>query len=76
MARKLVVLVAVIGLLVGTASAQEVDARAALQASMKAMGDERVKTPDLGGRATTVEMTKAVATALTQSIHSGGAHAN
>jgi tartrate dehydrogenase/decarboxylase/D-malate dehydrogenase len=28
------------------------------------IGDERVKTPDLGGRATTGEMTKAVASAL------------
>lgn len=31
------------------------------------LSDERVKTPDLGGRATTAEMTKAVTTALTQS---------
>ena len=49
MVRKLLVLVAVIGLLVGTASAQEVDARAALQASMKAMGGENLKTVEFSG---------------------------
>ncbi|MDO8793492.1 MAG: MBL fold metallo-hydrolase [Vicinamibacterales bacterium] len=47
--RKLLVLVAVIGLLVGNASAQEVDARAALQASMKAMGGENLKTVEYSG---------------------------
>jgi glyoxylase-like metal-dependent hydrolase (beta-lactamase superfamily II) len=49
MVRTLLVLVSVIGLLVGTASAQEVDARAALQASMKAMGGEKVKTVEYSG---------------------------
>jgi hypothetical protein len=53
MARKLFVLVAVIGLLVGTASAQDVDARAALQASMKAMGGENLKTVEYSGAGTT-----------------------
>jgi tartrate dehydrogenase/decarboxylase / D-malate dehydrogenase len=36
-----------------------------LAAIERVIGDERVKTPDLGGRATTAEMTKAVASALT-----------
>jgi tartrate dehydrogenase/decarboxylase/D-malate dehydrogenase len=36
-----------------------------LRAIERVIGDERVKTPDLGGRATTAEMTKAVSTALT-----------
>ncbi len=49
MVRTLLVLMAVIGLLVGNASAQEVDARAALQASMKAMGGENVKTVEYSG---------------------------
>jgi glyoxylase-like metal-dependent hydrolase (beta-lactamase superfamily II) len=49
MVRKLLVLMAVIGLLVGTASAQEVNARAALQASMKAMGGENLKTVEYSG---------------------------
>jgi len=49
MVRKLLALVAVIGLLVGTASAQEVDARAVLQASMKAMGGENLKTVEYSG---------------------------
>ena len=31
----------------------------------RVIGDERVKTPDLGGKATTADMTKAVASALT-----------
>ena len=53
MLRKLLVLVAVIGLLVGTASAQDVDARAALQASMKAMGGENLKTVEYSGAGTT-----------------------
>jgi hypothetical protein len=53
MVRKLVVLVAVIGLLVGTASAQDVDARAALQASMKAMGGENLKTVEYSGAGST-----------------------
>jgi hypothetical protein len=42
--RLVIVVVAVLGLVVGTASAQEVDARAALQASMKAMGGENLRT--------------------------------
>jgi tartrate dehydrogenase/decarboxylase/D-malate dehydrogenase len=36
-----------------------------LAAIERVIGDERVKTPDLGGTATTAEMTKAVAAALT-----------
>ena len=36
-----------------------------LGAIERVIGDERVKTPDLGGKATTAEMTKAVASALT-----------
>ena len=49
MVRKLLVLVAVTGLLVGNASAQEVDARVALQASIKAMGGENLKTVEYSG---------------------------
>jgi len=37
-----------------------------LRAIERVIGDERVRTPDLGGRATTAEMTKAVAAALTR----------
>ena len=44
-----------------------------LRAIERVIGDERVKTPDLGGRATTAEMTKAVTAALTQLTHSGEA---
>jgi tartrate dehydrogenase/decarboxylase/D-malate dehydrogenase len=36
-----------------------------LQAVERVIGDERVKTPDLGGRATTRDMTSAVVSALT-----------
>jgi isocitrate/isopropylmalate dehydrogenase len=36
-----------------------------LRAIEAVIGDERVKTPDLGGRATTAEMTHAVTSALT-----------
>jgi tartrate dehydrogenase/decarboxylase/D-malate dehydrogenase len=36
-----------------------------LRAIERVIGDERVKTPDLGGKATTAEMTRAVASALT-----------
>jgi len=36
-----------------------------LRAIEGVIGDERVKTPDLGGRATTADMTKAVTSALT-----------
>src|SRR5919106_1610980 len=38
---------------------------AILRAIERVIGDERVKTPDLGGKATTAEMTTAVASALT-----------
>jgi tartrate dehydrogenase/decarboxylase/D-malate dehydrogenase len=38
---------------------------AVLHAIERVIGDERVRTPDLGGRATTGEMTRAVAAALT-----------
>ena len=38
---------------------------AILRAIERVIGDERVKTPDLGGRATTAEMKNAVASALT-----------
>ena len=37
---------------------------AILRAIERVIGDERVKTPDLGGRATTAEMTRAVTAAL------------
>jgi tartrate dehydrogenase/decarboxylase/D-malate dehydrogenase len=37
-----------------------------LRAIEKVIGEERVKTPDLGGRATTADMTKAVTAALGQ----------
>ena len=37
-----------------------------LQSIESVLSDERVKTPDLGGKATTADMTKAVTTALTQ----------
>ena len=36
-----------------------------LRAIERVIGDEHVKTPDLGGRATTAKMTKAVTAALT-----------
>jgi tartrate dehydrogenase/decarboxylase/D-malate dehydrogenase len=39
-----------------------------LRAIEQVIGDERVKTPDLGGRATTAEMTKAVASALSAKV--------
>src|SRR5688572_9559147 len=47
MARTVLVLVTLVGLSVGTASAQEVDARAALRASLKAMGGENLKTIEI-----------------------------
>ena len=47
--RRLPVLVVVVGLSVGTAVAQEVDARAALLASLKAMGGENLKTIEYSG---------------------------
>ena len=47
MARRLVMLLAVLGLSASVASAQEVDARAALQAALKAMGGENLKTIEI-----------------------------
>ena len=47
MVRRLAVVVALLGLSVGTASAQ--DARAVLQASLKAMGGENLKTIQISG---------------------------
>ena len=44
MVRTLITFAAVVGFMSGTATAQEVDARAALQASLKAMGGENLKT--------------------------------
>jgi glyoxylase-like metal-dependent hydrolase (beta-lactamase superfamily II) len=49
MVRRLLGLVAVIGLSVGTGSAQDVDARAALVASLKAMGGENLRTIEYSG---------------------------
>ena len=49
MVRTLLLLVVVVGLSVGTAAAQEVDARAALDASMKAMGGENLRTVEYAG---------------------------
>ena len=43
---------------------------AILQAIEQVIGDETVKTPDLGGKATTKEMAKAVASALTAGTRS------
>ena len=37
-----------------------------LRAIESVIADERVRTPDLGGKATTEDMTRAVTTALTQ----------
>jgi tartrate dehydrogenase/decarboxylase/D-malate dehydrogenase len=39
-----------------------------LSAIERIVGSEAIKTPDLGGRATTTEMTKAVAAAMTPSF--------
>ena len=47
MVRGLSILVALLGLSSGTAFAQEVDARAALMASIKAMGGENLKTLEI-----------------------------
>jgi tartrate dehydrogenase/decarboxylase/D-malate dehydrogenase len=41
---------------------------AILRAIEQVIGDERVKTPDLGGRATTADMTKAVTQALSAKV--------
>ena len=49
MVRRLAILVAVIGLSVATTPAQEADARAALLASLKAMGGENLKTIEYSG---------------------------
>ena len=49
MARRLLVVAAVLGLSIGTAFAQQVDARAALLASMKAMGGENLRTIEITG---------------------------
>ena len=49
MARGFLILVTALGLSIGSASAQEVDARAALQASLKAMGGENLKTLEYSG---------------------------
>ena len=47
--RRLSVFVAILGLSIGTAAAQEVNARAVLQASLKAMGGENLKTIQYSG---------------------------
>lgn len=49
MVRRLAILVAVIGLSVAATPAQEADARAALLASLKAMGGENLKTIEYSG---------------------------
>ncbi len=49
MVRRVLVLAAVLGLSVGTAAAQEVDARAALQASLEVMGGEDLRTIEYSG---------------------------
>ncbi|HEX2459537.1 MAG TPA: MBL fold metallo-hydrolase [Vicinamibacterales bacterium] len=49
MVRRLAVVIAVLGISIGTAAAQEVNARAALQASLKAMGGETLKTIQYSG---------------------------
>ena len=49
MVRRLSMLVALLGLAAGPAFAQEVDARAALLASLKAMGGENLKTIEIAG---------------------------
>ncbi len=52
MVRRLCILVVLLGSSVGIASAQEVDARAVLQASLKAMGGENLKTVVYAGAGT------------------------
>src|SRR4029453_4101068 len=47
MVRRLSILVVLFGLLVAPASAQDVDARSALLASLKAMGGENLKTIEI-----------------------------
>ena len=54
MVRRILTLVVVgIGISIGTATAQEVDARAAIQASIKAMGADQLKTVEFSGAGTT-----------------------
>jgi glyoxylase-like metal-dependent hydrolase (beta-lactamase superfamily II) len=53
MVRGLSILVALFGMLSGTAFAQEVDARAALMASLKAMGGENLKTIEIAAAGST-----------------------
>ena len=53
MVRGLSILVALFGLCAGPAFAQEVDARAALLASAKAMGADRLKTIEIAGAGST-----------------------
>src|SRR5687767_15139017 len=53
MARKLALLVALVGLAVGHPAAQQVDARAALLASVKAMGADALKTIEITGAGAT-----------------------
>jgi glyoxylase-like metal-dependent hydrolase (beta-lactamase superfamily II) len=53
MARKLALLVALVGLAVGNPSAQQVDARAALLAAVKAMGADALKTIEITGAGAT-----------------------
>ena len=53
MARKLALLVAIVGLAVGTPAAQQVDARAALLAAAKAMGVDALKTIEITGAGAT-----------------------
>ena len=49
MVRRLLIVVAVIVLSVGTVSTQEVDARAALQAALEVMGGEDLRTIEYSG---------------------------
>src|SRR5262245_44789709 len=53
MVRRLSILVVILGLSAGTASAQSVHARAALQASLKAMGGENLKTIEIAAAGST-----------------------
>ena len=53
MARRLSILAAVLGLSAGTAFAQAVDARAALMASLKAMGADNLKTIEIAAAGST-----------------------
>ena len=53
MRKTLALVVIATGLSVGPAAAQEVDARAAIQASIKAMGADQLKTVEFSGAGTT-----------------------